>query len=140
MYLNVNLEGRLVNDPEYKTGKNDREFVTFRMVVNQYFGGQETSTFLSCTGGDGIAQRMKNVELKKGRMLHLNGDLTERHYTDREGKDRTSLDLSIANWHFVGIKEKTDEEKTAPAATSAPKASGTLHAPVNVNSDDDLPL
>lgn len=67
MYLNVNLEGRLVNDPEYKTGKNDREFVTFRMVVNQYFGGQETSTFLSCTGGDGIAQRMKKVELKKGR-------------------------------------------------------------------------
>ena len=73
-------------------------------------------------------------------MLHLNGDLTERHYTDREGKDRTSLDLSIANWHFVGVKEKSDEEKTAPAATSAPKASGTLHAPVNVNSDDDLPL
>ena len=47
--------------------------------------------------GDGIAQRLKKVEIKKGRMLHLNGDLTERHYTDREGKDRNVSVLRIAH-------------------------------------------
>lgn len=95
MYLNVNMEGRMVNDPEFKSGKNGREFVTFRMVVNQYAGGEENATFISCTGGEDIASRMKKVTLKKGRLLHLSGELAEHHYTNRDGIDRTSLDLSI---------------------------------------------
>lgn len=140
MYLNVNMEGRLVADPEFKTGKGDREFVAFRMVVNQYFGGEETSTFLSCTGGEDIAARMKKANVKKGRLLHVNGDLVERHYTNREGKDCTSLDVSVANWHFVGPKEKSDTEKANPEPKAASKESGTMHNPVNVNSEDDLPL
>ena len=141
MYLNANLEGRLVNDPEFKTGKNEREFVTFRVAVNQYFGGQETATFLNCTGNEFVAERFKKVDIKKGRLLHIDGNLTERHYTDREGKDRTSLDVAILDWHFVGVKDKDEkpvaESVATPAATTK---SGTLHNPINVGSEDDLPL
>jgi len=140
MYLNVNMEGRMVNDPEFKTGKNGREFVTFRMVVNQYYGGEENATFISCTGDEDIAARMKKVTLKKGRLLHLSGELAEHHYTNREGQDRTSLDLSIENWHFVGPKEKVEETKSSPETGTAQKTNGTLHNAVNVNSEDDLPL
>ena len=142
MYLNANLEGRLVNDPEFKTGKNEREFVTFRVAVNQYFGGQETATFLNCTGNEFVAERFKKVDIKKGRLLHIDGNLTERHYTDREGKDRTSLDVAILDWHFVGVKDKDEKPATADSA-SAPVAAaktGKLQDPVNVGSEDDLPL
>ena len=45
-YANVNLEGRLVNSPEFRTGKNNRRFVTFRLAVNQRFGEQENASFL----------------------------------------------------------------------------------------------
>ena len=37
MYAIVNLEGRLVSDPEIKTGHNNREFCTFRVAVNLIF-------------------------------------------------------------------------------------------------------
>ena len=40
MYAIVNLEGRLVNDPEIKIGHNNREFCTFRVAVNQQLGAQ----------------------------------------------------------------------------------------------------
>ena len=140
MYLNVNMEGRMVNDPEFKSGKNGREFVTFRMVVNQYAGGEENATFISCTGGEDIASRMKKVTLKKGRLLHLSGELAEHHYTNRDGIDRTSLDLSIHNWHFVGPREKSDEAKAVPDTSAKQNSNGTLHDAVNVSSEDDLPL
>ena len=50
-YANLNLEGRLVNDPEFKQGKDNHEFCTFRVAVNQWHGDQEQATFFNCTGG-----------------------------------------------------------------------------------------
>ena len=29
MYANLNLEGRIVSDPEFRTGKGNREYCTF---------------------------------------------------------------------------------------------------------------
>ena len=42
-YAELNLEGRLVNEPEFRTGKDNQEYVTFRVAVNQQFGSQELS-------------------------------------------------------------------------------------------------
>ena len=51
MYAEINMEGRVVNDPEFKTGKNG-EYCTFRLVVNQKLGPQENASFYNCTGND----------------------------------------------------------------------------------------
>ena len=44
-FANLNLMGRLVGDPEFKTGKENREFCTFSVAVNQQFGAQENTSF-----------------------------------------------------------------------------------------------
>ena len=62
MYAEINMEGRVVNDPEFKTGKNG-EYCTFRMVVNQKLGPQENASFYNCTGNEMIANRIKKVQL-----------------------------------------------------------------------------
>ena len=136
MYANVNLQGRLVNDPEVRTGKNDKKFVAFRLVVNQQYGEQETASFFSCTGSELLAERIAKSGLNKGSMIHLSGNLTLREYTDRQGAQRTSADVSVLDWHYVGGRGKGGS--AAPAAT-ADDASGTMVQEQYVGDEDDLP-
>ena len=71
------MEGRVVNDPEFKTGKNG-EYCTFRLVVNQKLGPQENASFYNCTGNEMIANRIKKAGVKK---------LVIGHYSSRYRKD-----------------------------------------------------
>ncbi len=138
MYAELNLEGRLTADPEFRVGKEDREYVTLRLAVNQRLGPQENTTFYNCTGGEYIAKRIKKAALTKGQPLHVSGILTGREYEDRNGIKRFSLDVGIGNWHFVGSKPK-DAAENAAAETPA-NAGGSISDEVYIpDDDDDLP-
>ena len=137
-YANVNLEGRLVNDPEIKVGKNDRKFVTFRLVVNQQFGEQEIASFYNCTGSEALAVRMEKAGLKKGRLVHITGNQTIREYTDRENNRRTSVDVGILDWQYVGNKPKDDAPGVS--GSTAQKPAGTTREEEYIGDEDDLPL
>lgn len=102
MYAEINMEGRVVNDPEFKTGKNG-EYCTFRMVVNQKLGPQENASFYNCTGNEMIANRIKKAGVKKGRLIHINGEQTLRPYTDREGVERMSADTAMVKDFVIPI-------------------------------------
>ena len=116
-YAELNLEGRLVNEPEFRTGKDNQEYVTFRVAVNQQFGSQEYASFYSCTGKEDIANRVRKAGLHKGRLIHISGGLVLKDYQNKNGETRTSADVSIYNWHYVGAKPKTEGEQ-APAPVS----------------------
>jgi len=142
MYAIINIEGRLVADPEFRVGKEDREFVTFRLAVNQKLGPQDNSTFFNCTGNEFIAKRMKKAELTKGRPLHVVGNLTAREYTDRNGVEHTSIDVGIMDWHFVGSKPKGDDQQSAESQEPAQSnPTGKVGPEISIPSDEDeLPL
>ena len=133
-YANVNLEGRVVNDPEIKVGKNNKKFVAFRLVVNQQYGEQEIASFYNCTGNEAIASRIEKAGVSKGRMIHVSGNQTIREYTDRDNNARTSVDVGILDWHFVGAKPKDGE------AGSAPKQTGSVQDEQYIGDEDDLPI
>ena len=137
MYAIVNLEGRLVNDPEIKIGHNNREFCTFRVAVNQQLGAQENASFYTCTGNELIASRIKKAGLAKGRMIHVTGKLTLREYKNRDQETRMSADVGILDWNYVGTKPKSDEHAggAAPAGNS-----GSVNNEAYVEDPDDLPL
>ncbi len=134
-YANVNLQGRLVSDPEIRTGKNEKKFVTFRLAVNQQYGEQETASFFSCTGNEAMAARIGKAGLSKGNMIHLAGNLTIREYTDRENNRRVSADVGILDWHFVSTRPKSGEK----AADGAEAQSGSVGEEQYVGSPGDLP-
>ena len=137
-YANVNLEGRLVNDPEVKEGKNNRKFVSFRLAVNQQYGEQEFASFFNCIGNEAMASRIEKAGLSKGRMIHVSGNLSIREFTDRENNRRTSVDVGILDWHYVGTKRKDDE--SGNAGGNAPKHTGTLNEEQYIGDGDDLPI
>ena len=134
MHAVISIVGRLVADPEYRVGKEDREYCTLRLAVNQRLGAQENATFFNCTGNDYIAKRLRKAEFTKGQRIHIVGNLTVREYTDRNGVTRTSVDVGILDWHFVDYKAKDANE--APAAP-AQRSPGKISEEIDIPSDDD---
>ena len=72
MHATIIMEGRLVTDPEIKSGKNG-DYCTFRFVVNTKYGNQDNASFFNCTASEYIANRMQKAGIKKGRLIVVEG-------------------------------------------------------------------
>lgn len=143
VYANINLEGRVVNDPEIKTGKGDKKYVTFRIVVNRQYGEQQLASFFTCTGNEQVAGRIEKGAIKKGSLIHVSGSLSLRDYTDRDGNLRTSADIGIQDWHYAGAKPKTDDQAGGGGSsnqTAAGETPGTINPEQCIDDEGDLPL
>ena len=143
MHATIIMEGRLVNDPEHKTGKNG-DYCIFRFVVNTKHGNQDIASFYNCTANEYIANRMKKAGIKKGRMIEIIGNLNLRPHETDEGIRQISADVSVLEWHFTGSKPKGDEADSSQGTTkTAQKGTGKVRPEQTIPSgdyDDDLPL
>ena len=126
MHATIIMEGRLVTDPEIKSGKNG-DYCTFRFVVNTKYGNQDNASFF-----------------KKGRLIEIIGNLNLRPYETDEGIRQISADVSVLEWHFTGSKPKGDEADSSQGTTkTAQKSTGKVRPEQTIPSgddDDDLPL
>ena len=100
MHATIIMEGRLVTDPEIKSGKNG-DYCTFRFVVNTKYGNQDNASFFNCTASEYIANRMQKAGIKKGRLIEIIGNLNLRPYETDEGIRQISADVSVLEWHFM---------------------------------------
>jgi len=74
--------------------------------------------------------------LSKGRQVFIEGTLSQREYTDKEGNTRTSLEVRGSDIHFIGSRgdESSGGGEARPAQSARPAgASGPI-------SDDDIPF
>ena len=124
MHATIIMEGRLVTDPEIKSGKNG-DYCTFRFVVNTKYGNQDNASFFNCTASEYIANRMQKAGIKKGRLIEIIGNLNLRPYETDDGIRQISADVSVLEWHFTGSKPKGDEADSSQGTTkTAQKSTG----------------
>ena len=109
MHATIIMEGRLVTDPEIKSGKNG-DYCTFRFVVNTKYGNQDNASFFNCTASEYIANRMQKAGIKKGRLIEIIGNLNLRPYETDEGIRQISADVGVLEWHFTGSKPKVRQK------------------------------
>ena len=145
MHATIIMEGRLVTDPEIKTGKNG-DYCIFRFVVNTKYGNQDNASFFNCTANEYIANRMKKAGIKKGRMIEIIGNLNLRPYATDDGIRQISADVSVLEWHFTGSKPKSDEaDSSRRIRQSLRRRAPARYAqeqtiPTGNDDDDDLPI
>jgi single-strand DNA-binding protein len=70
---------------------------------------QENTTWFRVTAWDKHAERLVNLiergYIAKGRQLYVEGQLESRQYTDRNNQPRTSLDVNLTDFQFVGSRQ-----------------------------------
>ncbi len=119
------VAGRIATDPALST-VNDAPCTTFSLASDtrqKDASGKYIPIFYRVSAWRRQAETAAQY-LHKGDAVMVTGDLSQRSYVDRDGQNRTSLQISASHIEFPS-------RKSAPQADSAPGAQP---------SDDELPI
>lgn len=139
--------GRLVADPELRTTPNGVSVTSFTIAVDRPFqrsGAEKQTDFFDIVAWRNTAEFITRF-FHKGNLICLQGYMTTRTYTDKNGVNRKAYELVAENAHFVESKRDAaaSAAPAAPAQNSnqtASYASGDTGDFVELAGDDDLPF
>jgi single-strand DNA-binding protein len=117
----IQLLGNLGRDPEMNYTPDGTAVCKFSIAVSKVTGKgtdrHETTTWYNVVAWRNLAE-MLSTHLKKGQQVFVQGDLNVRQYTTKDGREGTSLDVTVEKFQFVGRKEES--AATAGRTASAP--------------------
>jgi single-strand DNA-binding protein len=123
----IMIIGNVGRDPELRMTPNGKPVTEFSVAVNRiYTGGdggerKEETEWFRVVCWQRLAETAQQI-VQKGRLVFVEGRLQARPWTDREGKERTSLEI-IAN-NFQVLDSRRDRE-AAMGGESASQDRGT---------------
>lgn len=125
------LQGRLVAEPELRTTQSGITVCSFRVAWSEKYKETETKLFLSCTAWRGMGEMVARY-FTKGREIAVEGKLSTRDWTDKEGNNRQSVEMTVDRVHFCGPKPEDTALGTGYTSGYTPAPS----APVNISAGD----
>lgn len=135
------LVGNLGRDPELRYTPQGTAVASFSLATNDKRKNKDTGEFEDVTTWFRVTLWGKQAELAqqhlvKGRPVYIEGRLRLETYTDRDDKERTSLEVNGSDMQFIGGKETS---APAPAAAAAVAGAGAGAPPSDLK-DDDVPF
>lgn len=137
----VILVGNLGRDPELRYTPQGTPVCSFSMATNERRKDkngemQDQTTWFKVTLWNRQAETAAQY-LQKGRPVYIEGRLRVEEYTDRDGKQRHSLEVNATDMQFIGGGRNEGEapmerERAAAAPAGAPEPADS--------SDDDIPF
>ena len=109
------LVGYLGHNPELRYTPAGTSVCDFSMATTEKKGDADVTTWFKVTTW-GKQAEVANQYLQKGTQVYVEGRLSQREYTDRDGNKRTSLEVNGTDMKFIGAR---GEAKAAAAGASA---------------------
>lgn len=103
----VALMGRLVADPQLRQTTTGKNVASFRVAVDRGrkdANGQNQADFFDIVAWDKSAEFICRY-FQKGSMIAVEGRLQSRNYQDKNGSNRTAIEVVTSNVSFAGNKE-----------------------------------
>ncbi len=105
---NVQLIGRLGNDPEVRTFDSGKKMATFSLATNDIYFNNEGEK-IEDTQWHNIVVWGKKVDvvdsyLKKGNEIAMNGKINNRSY-EKEGEKKYITEINMNELHMMGGKK-----------------------------------
>lgn len=111
MLNHIDIQGRLVGDPELRMTQNNTAVTSFTLAVNRDYNKDETD-FISCVAWKNTAEFV-NKYFRKGQLMLVSGKLQSRKWIDRNGQNRISWDVHCDNVYFGESKRDAGEGYSA---------------------------
>lgn len=127
------IVGYLGRDPELRYTPAGTPVCDFSMATSEKKGDNDVTTWFRVTTWNKMAD-IAHAHLAKGSQVYIEGRVSLREYTDREGNKRTSLEVNATDLKFVGAK---GEAKAASAGASASEAAPSDEGVID---DDSIPF
>ena len=154
----VAIMGRLVADPELCTTQSGINVVSFRIACDRNFarqGEQRQADFIDIVAWRQQAEFVSKY-FQKGSLIAIEGSLQTRQYQDKNGNNRTAVEVVANNISFAGPKSNNQGggsyqnaapsyQNAAPARPAAVEAAPSYSAGnaddfAVIDDSDDLPF
>ena len=125
MYQQITLIGNLGSEPEMRYTPSGVPVTSFSLAVNKSWTNQDgqrqdKTTWFRVSAWRGLAETCEKY-LTKGRQVMIIGEVDEaRPWTDGEGNNRASLEVTAQVVKFLGNRDDAVAEATKAAAQSGP--------------------
>lgn len=122
-FAQINIQGRLTEDPEMKQTKGGITICSFRVAVNRKVSKDEEKTsFIPVTvfGKDAVNC---GEYLTKGRVVMVSGDFRTDKWEDKEGNNRTSFEI-VAQKVIFGSGGRSNDDDSGNSGDSNDRSSG----------------
>jgi single-strand DNA-binding protein len=126
MLNRVTLIGNLGKDPEVRRLENGIAVATFAIATNESFQDkngewQQLTEWHTVVAWRQLAERAERL-LRKGSLVYVEGKLTHRKFTDREGKERFITEVLVNTFRALDKREASTGSYNAPfpSADDAP--------------------
>ena len=156
MLNSIAIQGRLVHTPEAKVTKSGKDVCTFSIACDRQSGGQKETDFFNCTAFGNTALFVSKW-FQKGSLILVTGSIQTRKYTDKQGNNRTAVEVVANNINFAGPKSSNagdgngyqnaapSYQNAAPARPAAVEAAPSYSAGnaddfAVIDDSDDLPF
>ena len=120
----VVLQGRLAADPQLRQTTTGKNVASFRIGCDRGrkdANGQSQADWFDIVAWDRTAEFVCRY-FQKGSMILVDGRLQSRQYQDKNGNNRTAIEIVANNVNFAGPKSSNTNGMGAPAMASAPAA------------------
>nr|DAH42227.1 MAG TPA: Single strand binding protein [Caudoviricetes sp.] len=138
MLNHVVIMGRMVRDPELRQLDNGTSVTSFSVAVDRNYVDKTTNErqadFLNVVAWRQTAEFVCKY-FHQGDMIALEGSLQSRKYTDKDGNNRTAIEIVASNISFCGGKNGGNANT---ATTNDAPATMVANAPSEDN--DELPF
>ena len=154
----VAIMGRLVYDPELKTTPQGTSVCSFRIACDRSYskpGEQRQADFIDVVAWRQSAEFVSKY-FQKGSMIAIEGSLQTRQYQDKQGNNRTAVEVLANQISFAGSKaaekpavrdfdqQTRNHVQQANAAQNAPQGQQATDADldnfIEIADDGDLPF
>ena len=125
MYQQITLVGNLGNDPEMRYTPSGVPVTSFSLAVNKSWTGQDgqkqdKTTWFRVTTWRKQAEIVSQY-LTKGRQVLVIGEIEDaRPWTDKDGNQRASLEVTAQTVRFIGGRDGGGSSSGPPTPTEAP--------------------
>jgi len=102
------LTGRLCSDPVLRHTKSGKSVTSLRLAVL----GTDPQAFITCVAWNRTAEVAAQF-LRKGRRVEVEGRISDRTWTGRDGKERTDKELSAYRVQFLSDRRSDGAAKEA---------------------------
>ena len=125
----VAIMGRLVADPELRTTPQGTNVCSFGIACDRNFvrqGEQRQADFIDIVAWRSQAESVSKY-FQKGSLIAIEGSLQTRQYQDKNGNNRTAVEVVANNISFAGPKSSNQGggasyQNSAPAYQNAAPA------------------
>ena len=144
----VVLMGRLVADPQLRQTTTGKNVASFRIACDRGrrdANGQSQADWIDVVAWDRQAEFVCKY-FQKGSLIAIDGRLQSRSYQDKNGNNRTAIEIVANNVNFAAPKSANaapmgDNGYAAPMAAPARPAAQQASAPsYSAGSNDDFAL